>query len=87
MIAFSSYLQRKVMVNEAGSHSAHAGTLQSSSIRAKDPGIAANPGRRLVPHWLSVLSIVLESTDRSANCLDPEKEGGFRPSLAGSSGG
>src|SRR6266568_4432703 len=70
---FLPYLQRKVMVNETWPRFATAGTAQAESIRAKDPGITADPTWRLAAHWLSVLNIVPESTDRSASCPDPEK--------------
>jgi hypothetical protein len=47
---FLPYLERKSIVNETGLHFATAGTVQSNSIRAKDPAITDDPGWRLLAH-------------------------------------
>src|SRR5207245_4420707 len=80
---FLPYLQRKVTAKQAGPRFATTGTVQSSSIRAKNPAITADPGWRLLAHGLRVLSIVPEFTGRSASCLDPEKKAWVSPESHG----
>jgi hypothetical protein len=71
---FLPYLHRKVVVNETEPVFATAGTIQSNSIRAKDPAMSDDPGWRLSPHWLSVPDTVSAAANRSSGYPDPEKE-------------
>ena len=62
------------MANETGPRFETASTVQSNSIRAKDLAITDDTGWSLLTDLLSILNIVLESTDRSAQLPRPRKK-------------